>query len=184
MIYYKTSQPVPGKGEAWMYYECGTDETVHRYLTYIPATGEIDKVPNPFIKKLQRPEMLMPATEEEFHRFWPPGEDGADDGNGHETGAAEKVKPSGEVSANADGAHFNGDMTVGEAMAIHPQVSEVFAAFHLGGCASCGISEVETVGQVCMGYGIDIEVLLEVLEGLMEEEEEDEVEEETAQAVE
>ena len=61
-------------------------------------------------------------------------------------------------------------MTVGEAMAVHPRVAEVFAAFHLGGCSSCGISEVETVAQVCMGYGVDLDVLLEVLEGLMEQE--------------
>ncbi len=180
MIYYKTSQPVPGKGDAWMYYECGTDESVRRYLSYIPATGEIDRVPNPFIKKLQRPEMLMPATEEEFHRFWPPEDGDEDNNNGYEQVAMEKVKASGEGNGNADGTYFNADMTVEEAMAVHPQVSEVFAAFHLGGCSSCGISEVETVGQVCMGYGIDVEVLMEVLEGLMDEE----VEEETAQAVE
>ena len=180
MIYYKTSQPVPGKGEAWMYYECGTDESVRRYLTYIPTTGEIDRVPNPFIKKLQRPEMLMPATEEEFHRFWPPQDGDEDNNNGHEHAAAEKVKASGEGNGNANGTYFHADMTVEEAMAVHPQVSEVFAAFHLGGCSSCGISEVETVGQVCMGYGIDVDVLMEVLEGLMDEE----VEEETAQAVE
>ncbi|MCH7908550.1 MAG: disulfide oxidoreductase [Candidatus Hydrogenedentes bacterium] len=60
-------------------------------------------------------------------------------------------------------------MAIGEAMAIHPQVSEVFAAFHLGGCSSCGVSEYETIGQVCMGYGIDVNVLLEVLEGLLED---------------
>ncbi|MBI2434162.1 MAG: hypothetical protein HYV26_14995, partial [Candidatus Hydrogenedentes bacterium] len=28
----------------------------------------------------------------------------------------------------------------------------------------------ETIEQVCMGYGVDQEVLLEVLEGLMEQE--------------
>jgi hybrid cluster-associated redox disulfide protein len=180
MIYYKTSQPVPGKGEAWMYYECGTDETVRRYLTYIPATGEIDRVPNPFIKNLQRPEMLMPSTEDEFQRFWPPDEDGADDGSGNGNGAAEKPQASSAGNAAPAGTHFNADMTVVEAMAVHPQVAEVFAAFHLGGCANCGVSEIETVGQVCMSYGIDIDVLLEVLEGLME----DEVEEETARAAE
>jgi hybrid cluster-associated redox disulfide protein len=58
-------------------------------------------------------------------------------------------------------------MTVAEAMAMHPRVAEVFAAFHLGGCSHCGISTVETVEQVCMGYGVDINVLLEVLEELM-----------------
>lgn len=67
--------------------------------------------------------------------------------------------------------HFTPDMTIAEAMAVHPKVAEVFAAFHLGGCAHCRINEVETLDQVCEGYGIDQAMLLEVLEGLMEEDE-------------
>ncbi len=66
--------------------------------------------------------------------------------------------------------HFFAEMPVAEAMAIHPRVGEVFAAFHLGGCAHCGISHFETIEQVCMAYGVDVEMLLEVLEGLMEPE--------------
>jgi len=68
--------------------------------------------------------------------------------------------------------YFNIDMPVAEAMALHPRVAEVFAAFHLGGCSHCGVSHYETIGQVCMAYGVDVEVLLEVLEGLMEQPEE------------
>ena len=63
---------------------------------------------------------------------------------------------------------FNLDMTIGEAMKVHPRVAEVFAAFHLGGCAHCHINQLETLGQVCEGYGIDSDTLLEVLEGLVE----------------
>jgi hybrid cluster-associated redox disulfide protein len=63
--------------------------------------------------------------------------------------------------------HFRGDMPVAEAMAVHPRVGEVFAAFHLGGCAHCGISHFETIEQVCMAYGVDLDMLLEVLEGLV-----------------
>ena len=62
--------------------------------------------------------------------------------------------------------HFHRDMTVGEAMRLHPAVSEVFAAFHLGGCSHCGISEQETIGQIAMGYGIDEAMLLGALEDL------------------
>ena len=159
MIYLKTSQPVPGKGDAWMYYECNDDQTVRRYLTYIPATGEIDTVAKPFIKKLQRPEMLLPASQEEFLRLWPsdvPFEEPV------VTGAA----PGAQGVDAAAGKHFHPDMTIGEAMAIHPQVAEVFAAFHLGGCSSCGVAEVETIVQVCMGYGVEVTMLLDVLEGL------------------
>ncbi len=64
--------------------------------------------------------------------------------------------------------HFSQDMAVADAMAVHPRVAEVFAAFHLGGCAHCGISQFETIEQVCMAYGVDVEVLLEVLEGVLE----------------
>lgn len=71
----------------------------------------------------------------------------------------------------AENKHFSGDMTIAEAMAVHPKVAEVFAAFNLGGCAHCRINEVETLDQVCEGYGIDKAMLMEVLEGLMEEEE-------------
>jgi hybrid cluster-associated redox disulfide protein len=64
--------------------------------------------------------------------------------------------------------HFRADMAVAEAMAVHPRVAEVFAAFHLGGCAHCGISHYETIEQVCAAYGVEVEMLLEVLEGIME----------------
>ena len=64
--------------------------------------------------------------------------------------------------------YFDPNMPVAEAMGMHPRVAEVFAAFHLGGCSHCGISHYETIAQVCSAYGVDLEVLLEVLEGLME----------------
>ncbi len=63
---------------------------------------------------------------------------------------------------------FHADMPVAEAMALHPRVGEVFAAFHLGGCAHCGIARFETIGQVCEAYGVEVGVLLEVLDGLLE----------------
>ena len=69
----------------------------------------------------------------------------------------------------AEERYFRPDMPVAEAMATHPRAAEVFAAFHLGGCSHCGISQFETIEQVCAGYGVDMAVLLEVLEGLMDE---------------
>lgn len=177
MIYFKISQPIPGKGDAWMYYECNDDQSVRRYLTYIPSTGEVEKVAKPFMRKLQQPEMLMPASQEEFHRYWPPDED-------DETTTEDVIREAVEEQGIKGKRYFDPNMTVGEAMATHPQVAEVFAAFHLGGCSSCGISEVETVAQVCYGYGIDLEILLDVLEGLMDKEEEaSEPDEKSAAAV-
>lgn len=65
---------------------------------------------------------------------------------------------------------FTADMSVADAMKLHPRAAEVFAAFHLGGCAHCHINAYETVEQVCNAYGVEVNVLLEVLEGLFENE--------------
>lgn len=64
---------------------------------------------------------------------------------------------------------FTPDMTVGEAMKLHPRAQFVFASYHLGGCSHCAISEHETIEQVCYGYGIPPEELLESLNSLLEE---------------
>lgn len=63
---------------------------------------------------------------------------------------------------------FTPDMTIGAAMALHPRAREVFAGFHLGGCSHCGIAEFETIQQVCEGYGVPVDQLLDVLNGLDE----------------
>jgi len=73
VIYYKTSQPIPGKGDAWMYYECDDEETVVRYVTVIPATGEVEWVPDPVVKKLYRPDLLQDSSQEEFEEHWAAG---------------------------------------------------------------------------------------------------------------
>ena len=70
MKYFKTSQIVPGKGNAWMYYECDDAEKVLRTLTYIPETEEISRVPDPIVKRLIRPEILQPAEGAEFLSLW------------------------------------------------------------------------------------------------------------------
>lgn len=64
---------------------------------------------------------------------------------------------------------FTLDMKVGEAMKMHPKAQFVFASYHLGGCSHCAISEHETIEQVCYGYGIPPEDLLESLNSLLED---------------
>ena len=76
--------------------------------------------------------------------------------------------------------YFSPDMTVAEAMSIHPRVREVFAAFHLGGCSHCAISQFETIGQVCAGYGVDPDAMLEVLEELVEKQKQQEQEQQAS----
>ncbi len=61
---------------------------------------------------------------------------------------------------------FTADMTLSEALQKHEQTREVFAAFHLGGCAHCAMNETETIAQATAGYGIDAEKLLNALNEL------------------
>lgn len=63
---------------------------------------------------------------------------------------------------------FDASMTVGEALSLHPRAGEVFAAFHLGGCSHCSINEHETIQEVTAGYGVDADMLVEALNGLLE----------------
>jgi hypothetical protein len=70
MVYYKTSQPVPGKGDAWMFYECSDEQRIIRYVTFIPATGETERVEKPVVKRLYRPELLQGSSHEEFEQYW------------------------------------------------------------------------------------------------------------------
>ena len=121
MLYYKTSQYVPGKGDAWMFYECNDDRTVRRYMTYIPSTRELDKVTKPFIRRLMKPESLMDSSQDEFHQYWPP--DPSELPSSHDAIADEVARKG--IKARK---YFDPNMTVGDAMAVHPRVAEVFAA--------------------------------------------------------
>lgn len=149
-LYWKTSQPVPGKGEAWVYYECDEKFSILRHFTYFPMTGEVQCVANPLVRKMTDMYLMEKADADEFMALWedpPEGEEG----------------PGSEGS----GGDFHLDMSVAEAMTLHPRMAEVFAAFRLGGCGSCGIGEVETVRQVCGAYGVDPEMLEEVVNDVL-----------------
>lgn len=63
---------------------------------------------------------------------------------------------------------FTAEMSVGEAMQLHPEAGLVFSSYHLGGCSHCSINELETVEQVCMGYGVPVEQLLDSLNNLLD----------------
>jgi hybrid cluster-associated redox disulfide protein len=61
---------------------------------------------------------------------------------------------------------FTPKMTIAEAMRVHPRVSAVLAEFHLGGCSSCAVSDVDTIEGACQTYGIDQAALMGALNGL------------------
>ncbi len=62
---------------------------------------------------------------------------------------------------------FTPEMTIAEAMAVHPKVVEVLAGFHLGGCSQCAVSDVDTIEGACQSYGIDQKALMSALNGLV-----------------
>ena len=64
---------------------------------------------------------------------------------------------------------FHAGLTVGDAMALHPNARWVFASYHLGGCSHCAISNEETIAQVAEGYGVPLDKLIDDLNSLFSE---------------
>ena len=54
---------------------------------------------------------------------------------------------------------------------VHPEAGLVFSSYHLGGCSHCSINEIETIEQVCQGYGVEVDVLLDSPNNLFAEDE-------------
>jgi hypothetical protein len=67
--YYKTSQFIPTKGESYSYYECEDDFQVNRFVTYIPETGEMDKVDVTWTMEL-REDGVEEVDRDEFEEHW------------------------------------------------------------------------------------------------------------------
>jgi hybrid cluster-associated redox disulfide protein len=63
---------------------------------------------------------------------------------------------------------FLPNMTIAEAMALHPGVGEILTKFSLNGCSSCAISDVDTLEGACRSYGIDQRALMTALSHLLE----------------
>ena len=70
MKFYRGWQFVPMKGNAAMYYEVADDGTVTRFMTVIEEAGEIERMPQPPMKRLFRPELLEEVTAAEFEALW------------------------------------------------------------------------------------------------------------------
>ena len=73
-----------------------------------------------------------------------------------------------EVRRQSGAPHFNKDMTIGEALKLHPLAQTVMAGFHLGGCSSCDIKEDHILGAAAKDYGINLDNLLEALNGILD----------------
>ncbi len=62
---------------------------------------------------------------------------------------------------------FTPEMRVSDALALHAAARWVFAAYHIGGCSNCAMSEEETLEQVAVAYDLDLEKLLRDLNSLL-----------------
>lgn len=62
---------------------------------------------------------------------------------------------------------FRPEMTIAEALEVHPKVQEVLASFHLGGCSQCAVSDVDTIEGACQSYGLEQRALMDALNGLI-----------------
>jgi hybrid cluster-associated redox disulfide protein len=63
---------------------------------------------------------------------------------------------------------FEPQMTISEALQLHPRVAELLSSFHLGGCSQCAVSDVDTIEGACQTYGIDQAALMQALNLLIE----------------
>lgn len=62
---------------------------------------------------------------------------------------------------------FRPEMKVTDALALHPSVRWVFAAYHIKGCADCPAAEIETLEEVAEGYKLPLQRLLDDLNSLL-----------------
>ncbi len=70
MKYFRGTQFVPLQGTAAMYYETDEDGAVRRFMTVIGDRESIERMPNPPMKRLFRPELLDEVTADEFDELW------------------------------------------------------------------------------------------------------------------
>lgn len=65
-----------------------------------------------------------------------------------------------ELMTRTGTARFTPEMTARTASLLHPQVDQILAGFHLGGCSDCAIEPDETLAQICEERGIAVDTLL------------------------
>jgi hypothetical protein len=61
---------------------------------------------------------------------------------------------------------FDAQMTVSEALQLHPSARWVFAAYRLSGCTQCESSPEETLAEVAEGYRFELADFLRDLNSL------------------
>lgn len=65
------------------------------------------------------------------------------------------------------GVRFVPDMTVADALQLHPKARWVFAAYHLNGCNGCREADRETLEQLASEYKLELTKLLADLNSVL-----------------
>jgi ABC-type transporter Mla subunit MlaD len=84
-----------------------------------------------------------------------------------EEAAATSAQLRAEIKRNRGGLLFEPSMTVREAQMLHPQVQQIMAGLHLGGCSSCAVDPDETLAQACADQGRDVTQVVDQLNRLL-----------------
>lgn len=71
-----------------------------------------------------------------------------------------------QLRATQGGTLFEPTTTVGEAVALDPRAADVLAAFHIGGCGSCAVSDDTTLQFAAGSNGQDVDKVLAALNKL------------------
>lgn len=64
------------------------------------------------------------------------------------------------IMRGGNGLHFGPETTVQEAELMHPQVAQVLAGFHMGGCNDCAVAPGDTLAQICADRNLPVDTLL------------------------
>lgn len=62
-----------------------------------------------------------------------------------------------------------GEMKIGEVLALHPQVEQVLAGFHIGGCSGCMVDDKQSLSEAANLYERQLEPILVALNNLVVE---------------
>lgn len=72
-----------------------------------------------------------------------------------------------EMMQRTGAVRFTPEMTVREALLLHPQAQQILAGFHLGGCSSCTVEPDKTLAALCASRGVNEAELLANLNQLL-----------------
>jgi hypothetical protein len=72
-----------------------------------------------------------------------------------------------QVARLSGQAAFRPEMSMREVYALHPQAQDIMAGFHVGGCSSCAVDDVdERLEQVCRSSGLNVDEVVGNLNAL------------------